>query len=206
MLLLSILAFISGAFTIFFEYRDKRFVYFFKPLTMVFMIAIAIFFGATHENYFRLILAGLILSLLGDVFLVEPEKHFVYGLASFLVAQILYAVAFGFSSHGNFSPLSLIAYSFGIAMPLVIFKGVPKALKIPVAFYAFAIASMLCLALNFWLNENSVSAKLALLGAISFAISDSVLAIDKFRRRFFYAKIPILITYFLAQWLIAMSV
>ncbi len=206
MILLSILAFIFAALTIFFEYRDKRLVYLFKPLTMICLIAIAFFFGEANGLYFWLVFVGLIFSFVGDVFLVEPEKHFIYGLAFFLVAQILYAVAFGFSAQGKFAPLALFAYAFGIAMPMLIFRGVQKELKIPVAIYAFAIATMLFLAWNFWLTQQTSNAVLALLGAILFAISDSLLALDKFRMAIPYAKVPVLITYFLAQWLIARSV
>jgi len=48
----------------------------------------------TPSRYGMLLLAGLVCSLAGDVFLMLPEDRFIPGLASFLAAQICYAIAF----------------------------------------------------------------------------------------------------------------
>src|SRR5947209_5719242 len=45
----------------------------------------------------------------------------------------------------------------------------------------------------------------AFLGAVLFIISDSFLAVDRFKRHFRSAQLLILTTYFTAQWLIALS-
>ena len=45
----------------------------------------------------------------------------------------------------------------------------------------------------------------AFAGAILFIVSDSTLAIDRFKGHFRSAQLLILTTYFIAQWLIALS-
>ncbi|MCB0156555.1 MAG: hypothetical protein KDD83_00360, partial [Caldilineaceae bacterium] len=61
-------------------------------------------------------------------------------------------------------------------------------------------------ALARWLTLGTLAAGLAAVGALLFVISDSVLALDRFRGRFVMARLLVLSTYFAAQWLIAWSV
>ena len=53
---------------------------------------------------------------------------------------------------------------------------------------------------------SSASSLLAFAGAALFVLSDGLLALDRFRRRFRSARALVQITYFVAQWLIAASV
>jgi uncharacterized membrane protein YhhN len=46
----------------------------------------------------------------------------------------------------------------------------------------------------------------ALAGAALFAVSDTTLALNKFRRPFRLATVAVMATYYLAQWLLALSV
>jgi uncharacterized membrane protein YhhN len=204
MKILSLLTFLSAVLTIYFDYQDKRFVYFFKPATMIFIIALAWFCGERKGFYRWAILAGFIFSLVGDTFLINAQ-NFVFGLASFLVAHLCYIAAFFKAGEREFKPLSLSAYVVGFAIFWLVAAGVPENLKIPVAFYALAISTMLGAALNFYLTQKTPQAVFALTGATFFVLSDSLLAYNKFSGEFFLAKILILSTYFFAQWLIARS-
>jgi uncharacterized membrane protein YhhN len=205
MKLLSFLAFVSAVLTIFFEYQDRRFVYLFKPATMIFIIALVWFYGGARKGFYRrAILLGLLFSLAGDVFLINP-RNFVLGLASFLVAHLFYVAAFAKAGAGKFNPVALGAYLVGGALFLLISGGVPESLKIPVIFYALAISTMLAAALNFYLNGKTPESVFALSGAALFVLSDSLLAFNKFGGEFALAKPLILATYFTAQWLIARS-
>lgn len=197
--------FISTFLTIYFEYFDRRFVYFFKPLTLVFIISIVWFYGEAKNFYRTAILAGFIFSLIGDTLLINPQ-NFVFGLASFLIAHLCYVAAFLKAGEKNFNPLSLISFLIGAGILWTIYAGVPASLKIPLIFYALAISTMLATAFNFYLTRNAPKAIFALSGAFLFVVSDSVLAYNKFGKEFFLAKLVILATYFLAQWLIARSV
>lgn len=204
MKILSLLTFISAVLTIFFDYRDKRFVYLFKPLTMIFIIALVWFYGERKGFYRRAILAGFAFSLAGDTLLINPQ-NFVFGLASFLVAHICYIAAFFRAGEGKFKPVSLLAYPVGGAIFMLVSGGVPENLKIPVAVYALAISTMLSAGVNFYLTQKTPAALLALAGAAFFVLSDSLLAYNKFNGGFFPAAVLILSTYFFAQWLIARS-
>lgn len=204
MKILSILTFISAFLTVYFEYFDRRFVYFFKPLTMVFIISIVWFCGATRGFYRRAILAGLVFSLVGDTLLINPQ-NFVFGLAAFLVAHLFYLAAFFKACEKKFNPLSLAAFAIGALTLRLIYGGVPANLEIPVAFYALAISMMLCAAFNFYLIKKTPESLFAFSGAFIFVISDSALAYNKFGEEFILAKLVILGTYFFAQWLIARS-
>ena len=79
-------------------------------------------------------------------------------------------------------------------------------MKVPVAVYVLAIAAMAWQATARWLDSGEPGALLACLGASLFVVSDSVLAVNRFRRPFASAQAIVLGTYFLAQYLIALSI
>src|SRR5688572_18694162 len=128
MKILSVLTFISAILTVYFEYSDRRFAYLFKPLTLVLIISIVCFYGSDKSFYRSAILAGLVFSLIGDTFLINP-KNFVPGLISFLIAHLCYIAAFCGAGEKRFSPLSLAAFTIGAAMLWLIYNGVPGNLK-----------------------------------------------------------------------------
>lgn len=196
---------ISAVLTILFEYQNRQLLWIFKPLTMIFIIGLAWIYGERKFFYLWAILAGLVFSLIGDIFLIIPEIYFVFGLMSFLFAHIFYTIAFFKAGGCKFNFFSLTAFIIGIIILKLNYEGVPEALKIPVIVYAAAISLMLCFAFNFYLTKKTPKALFALSGAFLFVVSDSILAFNKFTYEFFFAKIIILITYFTAQWLIARS-
>jgi len=57
-----------------------------------------------------------------------------------------------------------------------------------------------------YIQVGSTSSLLGLCGAVLFLISDGILAVNRFLRPFRAAQAIILSTYFVAQWLIALSV
>ena len=65
-----------------------------KPLTTVLLIVHAARRGADEPSARRWILAGLVLSLVGDVALLWPKEGFLPGLIAFLLAHLAYIVAF----------------------------------------------------------------------------------------------------------------
>lgn len=205
MRLLSGAVFLSAVLTIFFEYANRQAVWIFKPLTMIFIIAAVLIYGEKKSSFTRTILAGLIFSLFGDVFLI-PKDYFLYGLISFLIAHIFYTAAFYREGRGRFNPLSLTSFIFGLLIILTVYKDISQSLKIPVIIYATAISLMLCFAMNLYLTKKNSRALFAFAGAFLFVISDSILAVNKFTYEFYLSKLLILSTYFAAQYLIARSV
>jgi len=95
-LALTAVAAISAVVHIRAESRGPRWhVYLCKPLTTAAIIGCAwLAPQPATDGYRALVLAGLVFSLAGDVFLMLPRDLFRAGLASFLVAHLLYVAAF----------------------------------------------------------------------------------------------------------------
>jgi uncharacterized membrane protein YhhN len=75
-------------------------------------------------------------------------------------------------------------------------------MKIPVIVYSAVIIAMLAAALNRYDAVLSKSYIMVLWGAIFFVISDSVLAVNRFRRPFRLHQLFVMLTYIAAQYLI----
>ena len=108
------------------EYRGPRLhVYIFKPLTMVFILLIAISGQATLPLYRYMIIAGLVFSMAGDIFLMLPSDRFVAGLVAFLIAHLFYIVAFISEARTLiwWSIIPFIAYGIVIYMILTPYLG-----------------------------------------------------------------------------------
>ncbi len=200
----SIIALLSAIITIYAKYRENKLLqYIFKPLTMLAIISMAFLNSFSPMSFYQqAILAGLIFSTVGDVFLINDKKFFVYGLICFLLGHLCFIAAF--YSSPNFP--SVIFYLIYVAFFLtILWKNLDK-LKIPVIVYAVTLALMSWLALSRYFELNDSKTLFAFLGSISFVASDSLLAYNKFKKPFSIAPLLILGTYFLAQWLIALSV
>lgn len=204
---LTILIFISASLAILAARgRQQTIHYIFKPLTVALIILLALPAKyPTAPFYRRAIILGLLFSLAGDVFLMLPRDRFVQGLICFLVGHIFYIVAFARESGGAFSlwtMIPLLIYGclmYGLLSPNL------GSLRLPVGLYMLVILMMGCAALSRWLMTGQEGSGLAASGALFFIASDSLLAVDRFRGRFRNSHLLILITYFTAQWLIALS-
>jgi uncharacterized membrane protein YhhN len=190
------------------EYRGpRRNVYIFKPLTTSLIILTALLLpDAVPAPYKWLIIAGLLFSLGGDVFLMLPQDRFVFGLVSFLIAHLFYIAAFTRQTGFQFTPWVLAAYLIYGGVMLYLLWPHLGSMKGPVTVYMAVILVMGWQATERWLTLGGLGALLAAVGAILFVISDSTLALDKFRGQFASARTIVLTTYFAAQWLIALSV
>ena len=207
-IMLSIFALASAMVCIWADYANNRpQVYIFKPLTMVFIVVLALLEEVTVSDTYKLfIVVGLFFSIMGDVWLMLPQDYFIRGLISFLIAHIFYIVAF-WGIPTDFS-------TFLIRLPLILFAGgvfaylrphLGKYLA-PVVVYMLIILGMGLFAPNRYYEYQDTAGLLAVAGALLFMLSDSVLAINKFAKPFPAAQAIILSTYFAAQWLIALSI
>ena len=204
--ILTLLAILSASIHIRAEYRGPRqHVYIFKPLTMVFILLIAILGQATLPFYKYMIVTGLVFSLAGDVFLMLPSDRFVAGLVAFLMAHLFYIAAFVSEiSALTWWPLVPVVI-YGIVVYTILAPSLGK-LKLPVLAYIVVITIMAWLAWERWSQTGQSGALLASVGAVLFVISDTILALNRFRGAFKPARALNLTTYFAAQWLIAGSV
>jgi uncharacterized membrane protein YhhN len=163
-------------------------------------------------TYDFLILTGLCFSLLGDLALVwkDERRPFMLGLAAFLVAQILYGVAFTLVT--GFSGWDLLIFATLFLGPVVAYRFLDMdvgRMKIPVIAYVLVIAFMFAKALSalYLGGIPRPAAWLAIFGAGLFYASDALLALFKFHRRQITAfRVANLTSYYIGQFLLALSI
>ncbi|MEQ3696213.1 MAG: lysoplasmalogenase [Pseudomonadales bacterium] len=181
-----------------------------KPLTTLLIIFLAASFitdpNGDQQWTALLIVAGLCLSLAGDIFLQRETKWFRFGLGSFLLAHLAYIFAIvipgtGISFVGGYGMSAAIAVCCLAAIYLPMHHHLEKE-RIPVAIYAIVIGALLFVALLQWLNGGSL---VFLVGVILFSISDSLLAVNRFVKPWPTAQYQVMSTYYSAQLLIALS-
>lgn len=183
--------------------------YVFKPLTTVAVAAVALIPGTfLSDRYAGAVALGLLFALAGDIWLMLPDDRFLLGLASFLCTHVCYALAFSAGARGAgflwaLAPLAL----FGAATLRYLWPALrPAWLKASVGLYMALIALMVSLAADRAVAAFSPATACAALGALLFLASDTVLAVNRFRRPFRLAQAAVLGPYFAGQLLIALSV
>jgi uncharacterized membrane protein YhhN len=159
---------------------------------------------------------ALVLSLIGDIFLLFEDKFFVPGLVSFLAAHVFYLIGFNqtFPSVDAQTLLVLVAVgAIAVALFSFVIKGMNRSkssrkLKIPVIIYGTVISLMVVSAiLNFYrVGWALPTALLTSLGAVLFFTSDSMIAIRNFVTRFNHDDYLIMLTYHLGQLMITAGV
>ncbi len=178
-----------------------------KPLIIPILAAIYLTSTNKRVSFFKdAILLGLGFSWIGDI-LLQMKGRFVPGLVSFLVAHIFYIRFFTTTSSTEKSffklrpvmLLGVMAYLIELMYLLWPFLG---DMKIPVLLYGITISTMLSAALWQYQKLENKTAVFFILGAFFFVVSDSILAINKFRNAFETAGILIMTTYIVAQLLI----
>ena len=210
-LLAAILA-IVGAFL----HGDGRWLHWLaKPATTLLIAAIAWQARpAASPSYRRAVLAGMLLSCVGDIALMLPVDAFVPGLVAFLLAHVCYIVAFraGLRAGAGLWAAFVLLGAFATLNVLCLWPHLPAPMRIPVLAYVVVLASMAVLALaRAWARPQpaapeSCSARWAAIGAVLFVASDSLLAWDRFAGGLPLASLLVLSTYYAAQYAIARSV
>ena len=160
------------------------------------------------EGYRRLLAAGLVFSMGGDLLLLSHER-FRAGLASFFVGHLCYTLAFVRGGAGFVPPIGwllplLVAAG---AMLRVLWRHAPGE-RMPIACYVVMITLMAGSAVGRGVADATPqpSGVLAALGALVFMASDAILALDRFVARWRGAHAAVMATYYAAQTLLAASV
>ena len=146
---------------------------------------------------------ALVFSAIGDVLLAMNwllGGYFTAGLASFLVAQLLYAACFWRErSPSRARPWLAAAWIPLAALLAWVLLPVTGDLAAPVGLYLLAISGMVTGAAiadrPLWLFA----------GALCFAFSDGAIAVDRFIAPVRADTAVIMISYYLAQWLICIA-
>ena len=171
----------------------------FKPLPLVFILVLALLRPALPPGIW---LAALLCGLAGDLWLLSA-RGFIPGLLSFLLGHIFYIFAFERQAAGAahsqvvlmvVATVSTLAFGY-FAQHLV--RARNRKFILPIFFYIAATAILLLFALKNPLFSAAAS------GAILFALSDFLLAFNKFIRPTVYVQAAVSLTYYAAQWLLA---
>jgi uncharacterized membrane protein YhhN len=166
--------------------------------------AVALALPTSPLYYGYWIVAALLLSLAGDVMLLD-KKQFLAGLAFFLLAHVAYCAAFISVLHATPNLIWLVALvPLGVLIVWYLRPGA-GAYTGPIAAYAVAILAMVWLAIGVFEQTQSLSTGLSLGGALLFLSSDTVLAANRFRHPFAASQLVVLSTYYAAQMLLAAS-
>lgn len=206
-IVLSLLILVSAFLTIRAKHKKlERQEYVFKPLTTVLILLLALQSDSAGDPFYKYaIVVALGLSLAGDIFLMLPEDHFLFGLASFLVAHLVYIIAFSSGGIG-LAPMVLVPFLVPLAAMHVALLPHAGTMRVPLLLYEIVIIVMAWRAWARWAQTDEAGALLAAIGALLFVASDSALAVDRFVGRFKAADALVLGTYFCAQCLIALSI
>jgi uncharacterized membrane protein YhhN len=168
-----------------------------KPLVMVGLIAVALALEPSSGFARAMIVAGLVLSMIGDVFLMLPKDRFVAGLAAFLVAHVFYIVgliALGISV-GGFVVGALVMIMVTLFVSRRVIAGAAstdRALIGPVTAYVAVLSFMVATAFG-------IMSVFAIIGAVLFGASDSILGWTRFVSDFPRSRTIVMVTYHLGQ-------
>lgn len=163
---------------------------------------LALWVAGARSPLARPVAVGLALGGVGDV--VLEAGHFVPGLIAFLLGHLAYVFAFIRAERRPFAALAAPFFGFVTVLIGLLWPRLGP-MQVPVAVYASVIAAMMWRAAARARSEEPL-ALLGLAGALLFALSDSVIAINRFWAPVEHGRVAILVLYWLSQLLIAGSV
>lgn len=176
-----------------------------KLLASLGFVATAISVGALQHRYGQVILAGLLLSLGGDMALTSTSQQaFLLGLGFFLLAHVAYISAFTIRGL-NYRWAGVAAIPVVLIAALVVLwlePNLPDKLTLPVHVYIGVISVMVIAAIG---SKGAGASTLVLVGALLFFGSDLSVA----AQRIMHSEFPTLIwglpMYYAGQLCFALS-
>jgi alkenylglycerophosphocholine hydrolase len=178
-----------------------------KPVPV---LAMALWLGLLPRKgrYQLAVIAGLLLSAVGDVLLSWSDETFLFGLIAFLLGHLAYIAAFLQDGRGLYLGRGLLAYAYGALAYVYLFTaGDLGEMTIPVLAYVIVICTMLWRAAS-RVNAPGVTARSAwvgLAGAAFFTVSDTLLALDMFAGQQLFGPHAVILTYWVGQLGICLS-
>jgi len=169
--------------------KQKRLEYVAKPATLTALLL----YAANGSAASPWLIAALVLSLLGDVYLMLPGDLFIAGLSAFLLAHLAYIGDIDATIGARLLWLVVI---LALSSPLsfrILRSVADPALRVAVCVYMLAISLMVgsAVASGEWL---------AVIGSLLFFASDSLIAWNRFVTPAPWAPTAIIVTYHLGQW------
>lgn len=175
-----------------------------QPLSKALMAVLLALAAALHPivRERRWLMAALVFSALGDFFLAIPwwGPYFTVGLGAFLLAHLCYLGALAPLAVRSRARLVAVAVMCALCVALLVWfwphMGAER-LTVPVTVYIAVLCAMVCAALLARLPTIWTAA-----GAVTFAVSDAMIGIDKFILRSDVLAVPIWWAYAMSQVLI----
>lgn len=177
----------------------------FKIFMKLIPMALIILFALTTRSLFsrtykRIVILGLFVCMIADGVLY----WFMIGLITFFIGHIFYIIAFRHMARKHmpiWAAIPLLLYGIGMAIWLAgsQFTTGQTVLGIAIIAYICVITTMGWMAIRTRLP-------LAIVGALLFIFSDSVLAIDRFVYAIPYRDALVMVSYYAAQVFIAASI
>lgn len=180
--------------------------YVFKPLASMGFLTVALTATLWGSAFAMAIVAALVCSFFGDVFLMWRERAtFLAGLVSFLLGHVAFAAAFVLGGLdyvwlGTGAPIVLFV---SVVVARHILVHVDEAMRGPVIAYMTVITLMVMLSIS---HYGASGRWWVPAGAIAFYASDISVARDRFVGRSFGNRLWGLPTYYFAQLLFAWGV
>jgi uncharacterized membrane protein YhhN len=193
--------------------QNAQLNYIFKPLILLWIAAYFLIHAkGIDKKVVQLAVLVYVASWFGDLFMMFSDTYicFIFGMASFFVAQLLYVYLFlrtiNLSGRKPFlkkKPFWLIPYiAFGIIFYIVLYPKLDALHRGAVFIYILAILSMSVMALNRFGNGHPISFSMVFTGSLLFVLSDSLIAVNRFLTAIPYEGLFAMITYIGAQYLI----
>jgi len=154
------------------------------PLALLGLVAVA---SSSHGAARWLVMVALLFCTIGDVALMLPDGKsslFIVGLGAFLIAQVLFAIAFATLPHGSelvALALVLLVAALPTALVLKAVSSTQRELLGPVIAYVIAILAMATTAVAVGIG-GGLWVWVAAVGGLAFIASDLLLAINRFIR------------------------
>jgi uncharacterized membrane protein YhhN len=170
-----------------------------KPVPALALAALVL--TGRRNGYGAALAGGLALSAIGDL-LLEVPGHFVAGLATFLCAHVAYTAAF-LRDEGRLRLARALPFAVWLLAAFAWIQPGLGDMTVPVIAYMLAIGTMMWRAAARWGAHAGATAATA--GAVLFGLSDTLIAIDRFRAPFPGAPYAIILLYWAGQAGIAAS-
>jgi len=175
--------------------RSKPAEFVAKPATLAFLLL----YAAAQPSAGWPLLAALMFSLLGDVYLMLPGDLFLFGLSAFLIGHVAYVGAIDAELGARIlwtAGIVLLASPIGYR----VVSAAPAAMRAPVAIYILAIVAMVGSAASVTFGSAATTGNAMMIGgALLFLASDSMIGWNRFVKPFDQAPLAIIVTYHLGQ-------
>ena len=185
-----------------------------KAIPALLALIMVVIFRPSGALFYILLAVALIFCMLGDV---GMETAFLAGVGLFLIAQFIYIANFVWHSLQlgfTFLPVVALVASFLVMILVIVFltqyleaseTGLGK-MKGPLIIYALTVSMTFSSSLLLWLTTASPLGFIPTLGAGFFVFSDFTIGVKEFHHHFNKAELVIFSTYYLAIFLLSLSV